>query len=175
MTIGSCPCCGQALPNEASWNPEARRVTTKHGSVVLLGSDRRAAIFNLLWERRGKVGLTRMRIIEIIYADDADGGPEGGAITNTMRRLRLQVAPLGIEIRRGRADGRGYSLVVTDPDSARASIAPRKQKPAGVWPVGRGRWRAQIRQGAGHRHLGYFASEAAAAAAVQRVRADKAV
>lgn len=113
-----CPHCGSYYSSGLTdWNYPEWKVTTQYGSVVFK-SRSQARIFDLLWRKQGIKGLTRERIVDIIYADDPDGGPELHYVSQEFMRMRKLLIPTGIAIKRGFSGGEGYSLVFVNPAEA---------------------------------------------------------
>lgn len=114
----ACPHCGYDPSKLTDWNFSEWKITTEYG-IVNLKSQLQASMFDLFWRKQGIKGLNRNRIIEIIYADDIDGGTEPANITHEIARIRKLVEIVGIHIRRGFTGGEGYSLMFTTPEQAK--------------------------------------------------------
>lgn len=118
-----CPCCGSILSvrDEVRWNESGWTIETAAG-VVTLSHPQQAKLFNLLWHHRASQILTRRRIIEVLYADDANGGPDPQAISNAIIRLRKVIAPIGLAVTGGTTAGGGYRLESCDPTVALGKV-----------------------------------------------------
>lgn len=125
-----CPTCGQDYQPKINdtWNFPEWRITTQFGSVTLK-SNLQAKVFDLLWRKQGIKGLNRQRILDIIYLNDIDGGPEIHTMTSEMMRLRKLIEVVGIHVKRGYSGGEGYSLIMMTPEQA---IAANKKQAKGL-------------------------------------------
>lgn len=112
-----CPHCGSLYEPDGltKWDFSEWRFTNQFGSIVF-SSIYHAKIFDLIYRKQGIKGLTRERIIQIIYADDFNGGPdEANVISNYIFKMRKKLKVVGITIKRGYSNGEGYSLVFGSP------------------------------------------------------------
>lgn len=121
-----CPTCGQNYQPKVidTWNFSEWKLTNQFGSVTLK-SNLQAKVFDLLWRKQGIKGLNRQRILDIIYLDDIDGGPDISTMTSEMMRLRKLIEVVGIHVKRGYSGGEGYSLIMMTPEQA--MLANKKQ------------------------------------------------
>lgn len=120
MTTNACECCGSRIDvrGDVIWNAAGWTITTPHGHIEL-GSKLQAGLFDLLWHHRASQVLTGQRILDIVYADDPDGGPDTvHAAIHLISRLRIAIAPLGLRIIGGTKLGQGYKLASASPDVA---------------------------------------------------------
>lgn len=114
-----CPHCQQPWQPKTEWDFSSWRITTQFGSIVLR-SPLQVKVFDLLWRKQEIKGITRERLIEIIYADDIDGGPSLDAVSQMISRLRKNLISVGIYLQCGQGQSReGYSLVFMTPDQAK--------------------------------------------------------
>lgn len=118
-----CPHCGSlyAPVKTTQWNITEWKLTNEFGTVIFK-SLLQSKVFDLLWRKQGIRGLTRQRIIDIIYMDDLDGGPEPDTITHEMMRMRKLLVIVGIFLKRGFSGGEGYSLVFLTPEQATSKV-----------------------------------------------------
>ena len=118
--VSLCPHCGQPWQQQiTNWDFSEWRITTQFGSLVLR-SPLQVKVFDLLWRKQGIKGITRERLIEIIYIDDLNGGPSLDAISQMISRLRKNLISVGIYLQCGQGQSReGYSLVFMTPEQAR--------------------------------------------------------
>jgi hypothetical protein len=114
-----CPCCGGNLEPQTFWDKPRRIVSTPLGQVDLSGCWLQADIFDLLW--RQVPNLTMDRILNLAYAH-VKNSATSSTIYMTMRRLKVHVAVIGIEIVSGRKGGDGYHLVLPQAQRQTTSI-----------------------------------------------------
>jgi hypothetical protein len=90
-----CECCGHPVPPDdidAELTPTQRRV---YHAV----------------KRAGTMGITNPELMEKVYVDDPDGGPENtNIIAVMMKRVRLVLASRGLTIRSTGGPGSRYYL-----------------------------------------------------------------
>lgn len=96
--ISCCPICGGQLADEAKWDPVTRTFSANGLAVKL--TVRESTVFNPIWEARHRGGVHgRIRLAELAYADDHDGGPESiEAISVCMAHIRKKMAVTGYTI-----------------------------------------------------------------------------
>lgn len=117
-----CPCCGSEFASEIEWLSDQWTVRTPHGAAVL-GSPRQAHLFALLWRhRRGTAGFTGDRLLSILYADEAGGGPQIGAVRILVKRMRDVLTPIGVLLHGGWGWGDGYRISLVTPEQASAAF-----------------------------------------------------
>jgi DNA-binding response OmpR family regulator len=110
----ACPCCGRKLEEDSSlrWDKDSKTVS-RHGKALRL-SRYRSIMFDYLWNARGKHVISVEQMMDRVYADHEDGGPESD---NTMRvqvcHLKRQLKQLGLTIS-GRS---GYSIIDLESDN----------------------------------------------------------
>lgn len=114
-----CPHCHQSWQPKLEWDFSEWRITTQFGSVIFK-SILQAKVFDLLYRKQGMRGLTRERIVEIIYMDDLNGGPEDSQryMSRVIHTIRAQLISVGIWLKRGFTGGEGYSLIFMTPEQA---------------------------------------------------------
>ena len=93
--VGVCECCGHPLPPEgidAELTPTQRKLY-------------RAV------KRAGKAGITNPELMDKLYADDPNGGPENTNIISVMmKRVRAVLASYGLTVRSTGGPGSRYYL-----------------------------------------------------------------
>lgn len=106
-----CPCCGGQLPgSELQWlTPQKREPRhNQYASGILVGSGKalvltrtESAIFDVLWTARHMLeGMSRDAIVERIWRDRADGGPNYQNVVNQyVYHIRAMIEPFGITIK----------------------------------------------------------------------------
>lgn len=109
MIGASCPCCGRsfAADGDLMWNMNARTLTGRgHSARIPL---MRAKIFNVLWTAWPKgVGYSQNQMMDLVYAEYADGGPESRNIISVqMLHLKKQIAAFDLTIK----SYSGYRLI----------------------------------------------------------------
>lgn len=97
----NCPCCNQPLPEtDVQWNAQTRTVL-RGGKAVSLAPVQ-ARFFDVLWRARPE-RVPREAIVQRVYADDINGGPESPNQVSVLAwLLRKKLAPIGVTIAHGR-------------------------------------------------------------------------
>lgn len=115
----TCPHCGSLYEPEGltNWNFTEWSIVTQFGKVIFK-SLVQAKIFDLLWRKQSMKGLTRERIIDIVYQDDISGGVTANTVGMCIIRMRKLLVNVGIFIKKGNTHGVGYSLIFTTPEEA---------------------------------------------------------
>ena len=106
----TCPCCGRQLSENSGmhWDADTRALTYRGHCLRL--SRIRAAIFDAMWRNRGKRVLTLQQMMDTVYADDPNGGPESDNIISVqVNQMKKLLAPFGLSI----SGYKGYSLIDT--------------------------------------------------------------
>lgn len=116
-----CPHCQQPYQPKDIWDFSSWKITTQFGSIVLK-SKQQVNIFDLLWRKQGMRGLTRERLIDIIYTNDINGGPTAWAISQMVSKLRKDLITVGIYLQRGNKSNEGYSLIFMTPEQAKSKL-----------------------------------------------------
>lgn len=89
-----CPCCERPWPIGRT-KAEARRLLAD----IIVTNSHQAKILGRLVDRMGEF-VPRRELVELVYADEADGGPlyAMGVIGKLMRELRIKIEPRGFSI-----------------------------------------------------------------------------
>ncbi len=95
--VTHCPCCQQPIPDPIGFRPG-----------IHLGAVE-ARLFQTL--RRAPDGLTCGELIDIIYANRRDGGPEHNIISVMAKNINRKIAPLGLRIKGTGGPGSVYRLL----------------------------------------------------------------
>lgn len=116
-----CPHCGQPTqPKTTDWNYSEWRITTQFGSIVLT-AELQVKIFDILWRKQNIKGITRERLMDILYINEINGGPQGyWGLNKAIQKLRAKLLDVGIFIQAANGRSReGYSLIFTTPEQAK--------------------------------------------------------
>ena len=90
-----CECCGHPLPDLA---------------VQLELTKRQRQMFEAL-RRAGKAGITLDRIMEVVYGDDSDGGPDSTTVLHVQRtKMKGKLAKFGLQITTTKGHGSLWRL-----------------------------------------------------------------
>ena len=106
MTAWTCPCCGSA-----GTRPDPKAVVD---AIKMSPTQRRIA--DLLASRFGRPVLCE-HVADVVYADDPDGGPDGGirVISAHISKIRRRIAKHGLSIDCGRGPGEhSYRMTWSD-------------------------------------------------------------
>ena len=107
-----CPTCGSPLSDHASWNLEDRSLIAN--GIVVRFTKTEARIFDTLWRWRSRGPVPdREALMQMVYADDADGGPNSFEnLSVLLIKVRKKLKGSGFAIPRAYGRPRiGYRLV----------------------------------------------------------------
>ena len=121
-----CPRCGY-VPENIDWSISDWVVSTKYGDVTLAGKQQ-VELFCIL--QSNNRGLTRNRIVDLMYGQRIDGGVSWEAIGVAVSRLRVKLAPIGVTIAFGNNQGTGYSMKLVTPQEADKIVQKYKREHA---------------------------------------------
>lgn len=96
----------------AHWDFESGTFTSHLGSVRF--SHRKAVFIEVLYRARNRGGIhSRKSLMETVYADDPDGGPEWACgVSVHLNQIRRRLEPLGWTITKsGRVSRASYQLI----------------------------------------------------------------
>jgi DNA-binding response OmpR family regulator len=95
----TCPCCGHFVDTKSTqWNEEMCTLTGPAGAITLTKAQGR--IFSILWRARetGRI-ISRLKMLDEIYAHDPSGGPESDKIIDVhMTKIRKKLKDFPVEI-----------------------------------------------------------------------------
>jgi len=87
--VNCCPCCGSEL------------IEPLTSTVSLTFAPRQQKVYDLI-RRAGKTGLTPNQLVDRVYGNDPDGGPDDPyrCVMVAISQVNSKIRPLGMEIRR---------------------------------------------------------------------------
>jgi hypothetical protein len=96
-----CPCCKRPLPPK-----------------IIVGGRIRQRVLDYVAK---SAGVTTQQIMDHVYADDPNGGPDSvNVITSTVRHINKRIKPYGLRIKGSGGPGSTYSLVRLEPEALAA-------------------------------------------------------
>lgn len=116
----ACPCCGRQIDEAADMQWDAESGTFTYQGKALRLSRIRSLIFDALWRARGRRIISHQQMMEHVYADDPNGGPESTNIISVqVNHLKKKLAPFGLTV----TGFKGYALIDL-PDNNQTKSAP---------------------------------------------------
>lgn len=108
----TCTCCGRPMPTKTplTWDLKSRTLTSQIGAVRL--SPRKAIYIDALYRARNRGGIqTRAELMDAVYADKEDGGPDDFVTGSVhLNQIRKKIEPVGWTISKNLA-GEPYQLI----------------------------------------------------------------